>query len=224
MFLNKTNKYKQVSYSQSGEDRIIKHLLDGLEIRNFTYLDIGAHHPFYINNTALFYENGIRGINIEPDPVLFKEFTKHRKQDINLNIGIAETPGEFDFYVISVPTLNTFSKAEAETYQLQGNYTIQDVIKVKADTIENVVKTHCNSKFPEFLTIDAEGIDELILKSIDFKNNAPLVVCIETITFSTKGRGVKNMEIISLMESNGYLNFADTNINTIFVKRDVWER
>lgn len=224
IFSNKKNNFRQLSYSQSGEDRIVKMIFDGLGINKFTYMDIGAHHPYFISNTALFYELGMNGVNIEPDPVLFKEFEKFRKRDINLNIGIAETSGEADFYIISASTLNTFSKEEAEGYAKQGNFSIREVKKVKTESLQNIVNNYCNGRFPDFLTVDAEGIDELIVKSIDFNNNPPLVVCIETISFSTSGNGVKNTDIIALMESNGYLNYADTNINTIFVRKNAWMR
>lgn len=224
IFSNKKNNFRQVSYSQSGEDRIVKMIFDGLSIDKFSYMDIGAHHPYFISNTALFYEMGMRGVNIEPDPILFRDFEKFRKQDINLNIGIAESTGEADFYIISASTLNTFSKEEAEGYSKQGNFSIKEVRKVKTESLQNIVADYCNGIFPDFLTVDAEGIDELIVKSIDFNNNPPLVVCIETISFSTTGNGVKNLDIIALMEANGYLNYADTNINTIFVRREAWIR
>lgn len=224
IFSKTNNKFRQASYSQSGEDRIVKMIFDGLGIHKFTYLDIGAHHPFFISNTALFYEMGMHGINIEPDPDLFKAFEKYRKRDINLNIGISESPGESDFYIISAPTLNTFSKEEAEGYAKEGDYTIKEVKRVKTDNLQNVITMHFNGKYPDFLTVDAEGIDELIIKSIDFNNSPPLVVCIETISFSSSGNGVKNNDIIELMESNGYLNYADTNINTIFVRKEAWMR
>ena len=112
--------YKKISFSQSGEDLLIKFIFDSLGIKNPSYLDIGAHHPFKLSNTALFYMNGSRGINIEPDPDLFAEFIKFRRKDINLNVGITEHEGHMDFYIISVPTLNTFSAETARTYQYEG--------------------------------------------------------------------------------------------------------
>jgi FkbM family methyltransferase len=187
-------------------------------------LDVGAHHPYYLSNTALLYEMGMNGINIEPDPFLFREFVKHRKRDINLNIGISEQTGMADFYVISASTLNTFSKDEAEKYAQQGDYRIVDTLKIKTENISNIIKDYCNGVTPDFVTIDAEGVDELILNSIDLSANGPLVICIETISFSTSGNGVKNLELIRKIENSGYINYADTNINTIFVKKEAWLR
>lgn len=222
--LLKRNKFKKKSYAQSGEDLIIKYIFDCLNISTPTYLDIGAHHPFYLSNTALFYENGSVGVNIEPDPNLFINFKKFRKKDINLNIGVSDHENVLDFYIISTPTLNTFSKEEAEKYSIEGNYKILKTKKIKVDTLTSIIHNYCNGIFPDILSVDAEGVDELIIKSINFINNSPKVICIETISFSTKGRGIKNNMLIKYLTKNGYLVYADTNINTIFVRQDIWER
>ena len=176
-------KYQKISFSQSGEDLIIKFLFDAIQIAQPSYLDIGAHHPYYLNNTTLFYLSGSTGINIEPDPSLFKQFITERKRDINLNIGISDKESEQDFYLFNVPTLNTFSKEEAAKFEKEGNYFVKETKKIKVQTIENILAQYSNNKFPNFLTIDAEGVDELILKSIDFKTNFPIVICVETLSF-----------------------------------------
>lgn len=218
------NEFQKKSYSQCGEDLIVKFIFDNLNIKTPTYIDIGAHHPFYINNTALFYENGSVGINIEPDPLLFKAFLEHRKKDTNLNIGISNTEDILDFYVISSPTLNTFSKEEAHNYEKEGEFKILNIEKIKVNTLSNVLNEFSNGIFPQFLSIDAEGIDELIIKDIDFEKNYPIVICIETISFSTTGNGKKNNEIIRFIEEKGYICYADTNINSIFVRKSDWIR
>ncbi len=48
------------------------------------YVDVGACHPFMYSNTALLYESGWRGINIEPNPNLMKNFHNHRPLDVNV--------------------------------------------------------------------------------------------------------------------------------------------
>ena len=218
------DQFRKASYSQSGEDLIVKFVFDCLGISKPSYLDVGAHHPHYISNTALFYENGSRGINIEPDPSLFNEFLLHRKNDINLNIGVSNKNNELDFYVISTPTLNTFSEEEAEKYSEQGDYNIIRTEKIEVKTLDFILNKYANNVFPQFLSIDAEGVDELIIKAINFENNYPIVICIETITFSNTGNGIKNKSLISFIESKGYMIYADTNINTIFVKENLWKR
>ncbi len=224
IFQNEKNKFRRSSYSQSGEDLIIKFIFNALKIKNPSYIDIGAHHPFHISNTALFYNSGSRGINIEPDPSLFKNFQKFRKDDINLNIGIGEEEKEVDFYIISAPTLSTFSKKEAEKYSKEGNFIIKEVKKVRVRKLQDVIDEVYESFFPQFLNIDAEGVDELIIKSLNFEKNFPIVICIETISFSTKGDGKKNEDIINFIIEKGYLLYADTYINSIFVKEELWRK
>jgi FkbM family methyltransferase len=217
-------KYEKRSFSQSGEDLIIEFIFNAIGIYYPTYIDIGAHHPYYLNNTAIFYLKGCKGINIEPDPSLFLPFMHERKNDINLNIGISEKKDSLDFYVMNVPTLNTFSKSEAENYSNQGNFFVNDVKRINVDTISNILAEYNNGIFPDFLTLDAEGIDELVLKSIDYEINKPTVICTETISFSENGTGIKNHDIIKFLESQGYMLYADTHINSIFVLKDKWIR
>lgn len=214
-------KYAKSSFSQSGEDLIVDFIFGQLKIDKPGYIDIGAHHPFYLNNTSIFYKRGSRGINIEPDPSLFEKFKKFRKGDINLNIGIGEEPGVSEFYVMNAPTLNTFSKEQVETYKSEGNYHIKEVKKIKVDTVQNILTKYNGGVFPDFMSLDAEGIDELVLKSIDY-NNKPAVICVETLSFSSTGKGVKNNEIIAFLQTHGYFLYADTFINSIFVSSDKW--
>jgi len=48
--------YWSKSYCQSGEDLILSLAFYSLGISRPTYLDIGAHHPEYLSNSALFCE------------------------------------------------------------------------------------------------------------------------------------------------------------------------
>jgi FkbM family methyltransferase len=209
------------SFSQSGEDLIVKFIFDTLKIDTPTYIDIGAHHPFFINNTALFYMNGCKGINIEPDPDKIKLFHKYRKNDIILNVGIADREGFMDYYRFSSPTLNCFVDSDAIKYQ-QAGHELKEVVKIKVETLPTIIQRYANNVFPDFLSLDAEGMDEQILTMIDYELNAPAVICVETLLYSEYKKGTKNQNIISFLQEKGYFVYADTYINTIFVRRDTW--
>ncbi len=214
--------YKKISFAQSGEDLIISSIFWALWTEKFTYLDIGAYHPFHFSNTAIFYQKGCRGINIEPDPTFYKLFLESRPLDINLNIGIGPEAGILDFYIMSKPTLNTFSEEEVKEFEKEGIKTKQ-TIRVRVETIQSVLQEYWDGKSPDFLTVDAEGLDYEILESIDFEKIRPTVICIETISYSRTGKGIKNNQIISYLKKKGYLLYADTNINSIFVDKKTWE-
>lgn len=216
----------QLSFSQSGEDLIVDFIFKTIGISMPTYIDIGAFDPMKLSNTAFFYLNGSRGVTVEPNPLNFSRFIENRPEDINLNVGISNNVGEIDYYVFDAPTLNTCSKEESEIFQHEGNHKIIDIIKIKSDTLQNIIKNSCNGVFPDFLSLDAEGADEIVLKAIDYEKNYPKVICLETISFSDKisfsgkNSAVKDMEIINFLLTKDYVVFADTYINTILVRKD----
>ena len=96
------DKYKK-SYSQCGEDLIVRFIFDQLKITKPSYIDIGAHHPYIISNTSTFYLNGSKGINIEPNPPFFNLFTRERPNDINLNIGISDKEQDLEYFEFNEP-------------------------------------------------------------------------------------------------------------------------
>jgi FkbM family methyltransferase len=212
------------SYSQSGEDMIIDYIFRTVGIEQPDYIDIGAHHPDRLSNTAFFYERGSSGINIEPDPILFESFSKLRKRDVNLNVGVGGKMDTLEFYCLSASALNTFSREEAERMCAKYGYQITRVIPVSVRTLGDIISKEAKGRFPDFLSLDVEGLDDLILSQIDYESNSPKVICVETISFEEDGTGVKNDEMIMFLKQKGYLMYADTYINSIFVQENLWFR
>lgn len=209
------------SYSQSGEDLIVRYVFDILKIPSPTYLDIGAHHPIYLSNTYIFYKGGSKGVNIEPDPQLFSNINKIRQRDTNLNIGIADKKDVLDFYVMTTPTLNTFSLEEAKKAESK-KIKIDKVIQVQVIPVDDILNKHFAYAAPDFLSLDVEGLDLKILQAFNFKKFRPKVICVETITYSDKRNGQKIKEIELLLIEQGYFAYAGTHINTIFVDKAIW--
>ena len=162
------------------------------------------------------YRYGITGTNIEPDPLLFKEFVKERKNDLNLNIGIHKDEAEVTFYQFERAEFNTFSKSAADQIEKNGIEKTGE-IKVKVDTYNNVVEKYLASVAPDILFCDAEGLDEIIINSINYKMFSPKIICIETYAY---GIGIKNQNIIDFLISKNYSIHADTFVNTIFIKQN----
>ena len=211
-------KFLQSSYSQCGEDRIILHLLETIGLDKPFYLDIGAYHPFHISNTALLYELGSRGVNVEPNPDVRGLFHKYRPQDINITAGISDAEGMMTYYCFNVPTLNTFSQKEAKRNIREG-YKIIDKKKILVTTLEKIIRDYCRSRVPDILFIDAEGGEAKILPSIRLMKNKPAILCMETVGFSAKGIGRKNINLINSIILLGYKLYADTHLNSIFINR-----
>ena len=209
------------SYSQCGEDLIVQYIFRLRGVSQPSYLDIGANDPFFISNTAMFYEMGCRGINIEANPALHKKFIKERPEDINLNVGISSEEEELDFYVMTDNTLSSFSKAEADAMLAHGK-TLESVMKIKLDTIASILIKHFNGKFPDFMSLDVEGMDFQILRSIDFDKYWPKIICVEAAEYSPVGAGARRNELVDFLVAKGYYEYANTNLNAIMVKNEFW--
>jgi len=198
----------------------VSFIFNTLKVSHPSCLDIGAHHPHFLSNTYLFYRQGCRGVNIEPDPLLYRKIKRARGRDTSLNVGMARERGSLKLHVFSSRTLNTFSEDEAKKYIEQGHERIETQ-QIDVLTFEDVMNLYFDQA-PDFVSLDVEGMDIEILQSIDFVRYQPTVFCIETITYSRGGEGEKLTEIDDLMANHGYLKYADTYINTIYVKSDRW--
>jgi FkbM family methyltransferase len=213
--------FKKCSFSQCGEDVLIEYIFHLRGIHQPSYIDIGANHPFFLSNTAMFYEKGCRGINIEANPELITLFEKHRSQDINLNIGISDTVGELEFYIMEDNTLSTFSKEECELMISKGK-NLSQVKNIKLNTVAYVLEKFFQGKFPDFMSLDVEGFDFKILQSIDFEKSFPKIICVEAAEYSPIGAGARRGDLIDFLGSKGYYEYANTNLNAIMVKKEFW--
>lgn len=212
-----------LGFAQAGEDKALKLLFTAMGKNKISYLEIGTNNPIDINNTYLFYLGGSRGVCIEPNPMLIKKIRKYRPDDICLNVGIAEEEGEMDFYIFdqsdSEKGLSTFSQKEAQHVQNTTHIKIAEIKKIPVTTVKTVLDKYFPGKAPDLVSIDVEGLDLEILKSFDFNSCRPIAICVETVNFTLDHKKIKNQDIISYMESQGYFVYADTGINSIFADK-----
>lgn len=211
------------SYSQCGEDCLIWFLSRAVGLSLPSYLDIGAFDPYQINNTAMLYELGCRGINIEPNNSRYKGFIRERKEDINLNIAISEHSGTGTFFEMSLPTLSTIIENEALRLEASGIAEIKSRTQIPLLTMPDIITNYCDGKFPDILCIDTEGLEDLILGQLAKMESHPAIVCAETVEFAGEKFGRKKTEILNLMSELNYSVYADTFINTIFLKNSFWK-
>jgi FkbM family methyltransferase len=206
--------YRKRSYSQCGEDLVLLSFM-GNRKKGF-YVDVGAHHPLRFSNTAIFYQKGWCGINIEPTPTSAKTFKQYRKRDINLNIGIANKEEALTFYMFNEPAYNSFNKElSLQRNELHSSSRIIKEIPVKTYRLADVLDQYLpEGQKIDFLTTDVEGLDYEVLQSNNWQKYAPDFILVESSIDGVK----HNDDIYRYLNEMHYQPLARTKWTSIFKK------
>lgn len=203
------------SYSQEGEDMILKNLVGQNKGYKGFYVDVGAHHPVRFSNTRYFYKRGWSGINIEPTPNAIKAFHNFRKRDINLNIGVGKDKGKLKFFCFNEPALNSFSEEVSRRVDKESTkYKIIQELDIDILPLSEIFEKHLPQNTTiDFLNIDVEGLDYDVLLSNNWDKYKPKVILIEEHTEIDQ---LNNSPIYLFLKEKGYRFFAKTHRTCIY--------
>lgn len=204
-------------YSQDGEDAVLMSFYEDKQGYKGFYVDIGALHPLRFSNTQLFYENGWRGINIDATPGSMDEFNVHRIEDVNIEAGISDDGSELTFYCFKEPALNTFSKEMSEK-RISLGWELLTEKKIKTFHINEILSKNIPAKKTiDFMTIDVEGLDFEILKSLNWEKYSPNFLLIEELDMVGKDiMEYEKVETYKFLKDKGYAIVARTRRTLIF--------
>jgi FkbM family methyltransferase len=201
------------SYSQHGEDKILDKLL-GNKGTGF-YVDIGTADPVRFSNTYRFYKKGWRGVLIEPNPMRIEKLKAIRPNDEVMNVGASTESGEMTFYVFNPPNVSTFS-TKGRDINIENNYLLEREVVVKVNPLSEIfAKTQkLHNGNIDFISVDTEGYDLVVLQSNDWTKYRPKFVIVECIK-GDKRDGSKD-EFVDLMKKQDYAEVYYNDLNLIF--------
>jgi FkbM family methyltransferase len=202
--------------SQIGQDKFIDEFFDKKE--GLTFLDIGAHDGVSISNTYfLEKERNWNGICVEAQPLEFQKL-KSNRNCVCVNVAVSDYNGETDFICVEGyanmlsgisddynPSHMNRIKNEVRTYGGSINN-----IKVPVKTLQTILDEH-NLKKIDFCSIDTEGSEFNIIKSIDFDKTEITVFIIEN------NYQEKNVE--EYLVQKGYYLYKKIEWDDVFVKK-----
>ena len=161
--------------SQDGQDQYLENQIFKGHKNGF-FVDVGAHDGISINNTLFFEQmHGWSGINIEPIPSVYNKLQKNRASCINLNCAINDTEGEIDFilncgYSEMISGIKQhFDKRHLARLNRECNEmgSVSSVVKVNGLRLESIFEQY-NIQHVNYLSIDVEGAEFTVIKSINF--------------------------------------------------------
>jgi FkbM family methyltransferase len=165
-------------YAQWGEDVVLEQFVGGLAPSDACFIDVGCFHPRKYSNTWRLYRGGWRGINVDVDPVKLDVFGLVRPGDENVCCAIGNGPGEATLYSFGhYSVLSTLDPRKAAEYRGLGYECVERPVGVR--TLTDVFES---SRFRDrriaLLSIDVEGHEEWVLRSLDFARHRPrLILC-----------------------------------------------
>jgi FkbM family methyltransferase len=199
-------------YSQFGEDIILREILKK-EISNGFYLDVGCYHPKKFSNTYMLYKKGWSGINIDMEEDKISLFNMVRPRDLNVLSPISDKEEEVTLYRYSKYGLESTidKKIASETTD-----SIYDKTIIKTKTLNEVLnKSSYKDTQIDVLSIDTEGMDFRVLKSLDIKKYSPKVIIIED--HHKKIEDILETDTFKFLVQNNYILRSWSFYSLIFV-------
>ncbi len=192
--------YKELvrrNFNLNGETRFSKKIYTF--IKKGFYVDIGCYHPIRSSHTSYLYKNGWRGLNLDISAESIEMFKIFRPLDTSINLGLSNSEGFSDAYLSK--DISTISSINKKMVNAMGIEKYKITRTVKTTTLRDLRKKQNLNKI-NFLKIDCEGQDELILSQSSIKDLESDFLCFEIIPMDIS---IKN----EIEKKNNYLEFFD---------------
>jgi FkbM family methyltransferase len=206
-------------YSQNDEDDLI---LSYFETSKKNVLEIGANDGITLSNSRLFIENGWSAHLIEPSDIVFNSLVSLYSENNKVNcykLGIADSSGSKVFYESgSLLGIGDYALVSSLDKKEIDRWTLDDVSFATSEAFfltwqDFLEKYNLQNTDFNYISIDAEGYDWLILQQIDLSKHNCEVLCIEWNSVSGMDSLFENYA-----SQHGLYEIHRNGINIIFAK------
>lgn len=203
-------------YGQFKQDKFVDdHFFKGK--KNGVFLDIGASDGVSGSNTYYFEkQKGWKGVCFEPLPGIFDELAKNRKC-ICIQGCAASKPGKAQFLTIKSDSsihmlsglVSSFSSDHLSKIdkEVSRHKSDQEVVEVECFRVNDILARNQLNEV-DFCSIDTEGSELEILKSIDHDQYHIKVFCVEN--------EYRNKELENFMKSKNYTYISSLGVDQVF--------
>lgn len=212
-------------YSQCGEDLVVLAILAALEKSgkiedwsDFLCIEFGANHGYAGSNSYLIGRRlGVRSLLVEANPELINDLRKSRPDDLVVNVALVDdSRKEVDFFVSNHHEISSTEEKFVRDWH-GGTVGIREKITVPAIRPNELFAEYLpGNRGLLYLSVDLEGSDLRIVKAIDLTTWRPAILQMEPSEHMGTGRAT---EMIDYMNDQGFLLFASTNVNLLFLDR-----
>jgi len=208
-------------YSQEGQDKFLDtQIFKGS--RNHVFVDIGAHNGVTISNSLFFEQTrNWTGLLVEPLPDVFEELVRNRPNTPAERCAVSEVEGNVQF--LKVSGYSEMTSGIVDHYDPRHRMRIQNEVRTMGgdSTIINVPSYRLSSLLEKhglshvhYLSIDVEGSEFSVLKSIDFSK-----VFIDVIGFENNYNDVSE-PIVRYLQEKGYRRIPCSGVDIFMIHKD----
>jgi len=202
-------------YSQLMQDKFVDDYLNQKE--NGFFIEIGAHDGISCSNTLFFEEfRNWQGVCIEPGIEEFKKLNEKRKSH-NIHACISDYDGESEFTYIEGYSMmlsglsESYNRAHEDRINREVSHHGGIVNKIKMPVFKlQTILDQMNVSYVDYCSIDTEGSEFNIIKSIDFDKTHISIFSIENNYGDTT--------IQNYLATKGYELLTKISWDNIFVK------
>jgi FkbM family methyltransferase len=182
--------------------------------KNGFFVDIGANDGIMGNNSYIFEQIGWKGIFVEPQPDVYRLYLKRYRNCACYNAALSSKSNEnTDFFKAhGANALSGINEGMSESHKKWAEeYGKTEIIKVKTMTFGEMMEKHPEIRHVDFMSIDVEGHEMEILKTINFKKYS--------FSFLTIERSEPE-KIKEYMRQNGYKVLMEIGSDIMFIPEE----
>ena len=189
--------------------------------QNGYFIDIGASDGISLSNTFLLEKNyNWSGICIEPILNDFNILITNRKNSICINkaiYNISDIKMKFaikNFNMCSglVETMDNQVTIDNTVYDRSVNNDLKEIVDVYTITLNDLLERNNAPTYIDYLSLDTEGSEFEILKSVDLKKYKFGIIDVEHNFVEPRRTQIRN-----LLENNGYKFNKENNFDDNYV-------
>lgn len=209
------------SFSQYGEDRILNVILR--PGNSGTYVDVGSHHPYDGSNTYGLYLRGWRGLTVDANPAFGDDYRRWRPHEPHLIAGVSETAGKLTYHEYDNSVFNTSSDARAAALAEDG-IVAKATSTIATQPLASMVDEHLGDRHIDLLSVDCEGLDLEVIRSLDLTRRRPTVIIMEDYARLMMFRtGQGDSALHDFLTAHGYAPFAQLAFSALYIADDYRE-
>ncbi|MDX1978112.1 MAG: FkbM family methyltransferase [Pseudanabaenaceae cyanobacterium bins.68] len=202
------------SYAQTGEDRIIAAILGAQGVKIGFYVDVGCNQPQHWSNTYQLYKRGWRGITIDAIKSLINQHQKLRQQDVSVCAVVSDRPDPVVFTEFADNLVSSINPSHVEGWKSKSKVAKEYTLIPR--TLTQILEDCQAPAHFDLLSIDVEGHDFEVLRSLDLNRFQPRLIVIEMHDFDFTNP--QSNQVYNYLDSYGYQLVAYAVMNSYFLK------